>query len=86
MRLTSSKLTSIALATLFILATALVGLSLVQPAIAAQCTPPAQKTTYGCCSCNVRKAIYWHCSSSGTWVQSGSACLWGQCCAFPCCV
>ena len=86
MRLKSSRLTSIALAILFAFSTLLVGLAAAPAASAAACTAPSQKTTYGCCSCNIRKAIYWHCSSSGTWVQSGSACLYGQCCAYPCCV
>lgn len=87
MRLRSSRLTSLALTILFVVSTVLVGVAAAPTtATAASCTPPSQRTTYGCCSCNVRKAIYWHCSSSGTWVQSGSACLYGQCCAYPCCV
>lgn len=86
MRLQSSRFTSLALALLFVFSTLLVGLAAAPTASAASCTPPAQKTTYGCCSCNIRKALYWYCNSSGTWVQSGSACLYGQCCAYPCCV
>jgi hypothetical protein len=79
-----SRGTSRALAAVFALTLVLLALA---PLGAVQCYPPDQKTTYGCCSCNVVKAIYWHCSESGTWVQSGSACLWGTCCdrSKPCC-
>ncbi len=81
-----NKVVPLALASLLVLSIALVWLAFPQPVSAAgSCTPPDQKVTYGCCSCNVLKAIYWHCTSSGNWQQSGSACLWGQCCAYPCC-
>lgn len=81
-----SRLVPLALAALLTVSAVFVGLSFAPTATAAQCTPPAQKTTYGCCSCNVKKAIYWHCNEAGNWVQSGSACLYGHCCAYPCCV
>jgi hypothetical protein len=86
MPLKSSRIASLVLATLFVLSTVLVGLALAPSASAAQCSPPDQRTTFDCCSCNILKAVYWHCDSNGNWVQSGDACLYGQCCRYPCCV
>ena len=86
MQLVNNRAVPVALVTLLVLSAALLWLAYAPPVEAAGCTPPDQKTTYGCCACNVLKAVYWHCDDYGQWVQSGSACLWGQCCAYPCCV
>lgn len=88
MKFSRSKAVPILAASLVVLSIAILWLAYAPPVEASHgvCTPPAQKVTYGCCPCNVRKAIYWHCNDNHQWQQSGSACLWGQCCAYPCCV